>query len=184
MNRLRLLTLAATALLLAAFAGPAAAQSITSEDQVAIQARVDQLDSMMSAGDLAGAIELAPPRLMQAVAARAGIPVEQLLTMMRERLSIMLEGVSVVSFEMDLAAAPPLATPDGSRTYLLIPTEVVLQVEGARRMRSTGHSLALQDEGQWYLIQVEQAPQAALVRELWPEFTGVDFPAGTMAAVD
>lgn len=184
MNRLRLFALAATALLLAAFAAPMTAETFGPEDRAAVQARIDHLDGMMRAGDLAGAIDVVPPRLLQAIADRAGLPKDQLRALMREQISGMLENITVVSFDMDLDAAPPLTTPDGSRTYLLVPMDLVLKVEGVGKMRARGHTLALEDEGQWYLIRVEDAPQIAFVRELWPEFAEVEFPAGTTEAVD
>ena len=51
--------------------------------------------------------------------------------------------------------------------------------------RSTrNQTLALKDEGVWYMIRIDDQNQINMIRELWPEFAGVDFPLGTMEAAD
>jgi hypothetical protein len=54
-----------------------------------------------------------------------------------------------------------------------------MTIQGARRFRVDTQTLAIEDGGEWYLIRVEDAPQQALLREVYPEFVGVEFPAGT-----
>ncbi len=175
-------------LLIAAFAwlavaiGPAAAQQITDQDRAAVQTRIGRLEQIMASGDLAGAMEVVPPRLLRAIAERFGATEAQMLDATREVMRTQLQGVTFVDYRMDLAAAAPTLTPDGSRTYLLIPTTTLMDVQGVGRIRSRNNTLALKDEGEWYLIRVDDAAQVVLIRELWPEFAGVEFPAGTMAA--
>lgn len=184
MNRLRLLALAATALAYTAVAGPVSAEALTPQDRTEIATLAATLDRAISAGDMTAAMNIVPPRLLNEIARRAGMTPDQLRAATRQAMSAALEGVTVVSFDIDLAAAEELKTPDGSRAYLLIPTEIVMKAIGVGGMRSRSHTLAIEDEGEWYLISVDEAPQIALVRQLWPEFAGVDFPTGTMAAVD
>lgn len=169
---------------LAFAAGPVLAQEFTSQDRAAVQVRIDRLDQIISSGDLAGALEVVPPRLTRAIADRYGMTQDQLLTTMREVIRTQLQGVIFVDYQMDLAATLPVLTPDGSRTYLLIPTTTVMEIQGAGRVRSRNGTLALKDGGEWYLIRVDEAAQVALIRELWPEFAAVDFPAGTMEAAE
>lgn len=163
---------------------PASAQSFSDADRAGVEARIAQLDGIVSSGDLAGAIEVVPPVLFRTIAERAGATEAQLLAAMREMIRTQLSGVTVVDYEMDLGAATPTLTPDGSDTYLLIPTTTVLEIPDVGPVRSRNHTLALEVGGEWYLIRVDEPAQADLVRELWPAFLGVDFPIGTMERVD
>lgn len=122
--------------------------------------------------------------MLQTVAERAGATEAQLLAAMREIIRTQLSRITLLDHEMDLAGTVPALTPDGLRTYLLIPTTVLMEFEDGRRIRTRNHTLALQDGAEWYLIRVDEAAQADLVRELWPSFVGVDFPAGTLEPGD
>jgi hypothetical protein len=183
MIRSILLRLAATfSIVLSAIAlsgGPAEAQTVKAEDQAAIQVRIDQLSGLIRQGDLIGAIDVIPVRLQDAIATRFGIPRDQIKPAMRQVMGNALDGVKIDGFGMDLAGATTLTTPTGGRTYLLIPTWTEMTVQGAGRYRADTQTVAMEDGGQWYLIRVEDAPQQAMLREVYPEFVGVEFLAGT-----
>lgn len=160
---------------------PAGAQEVegfSSADRAKVEARVAQLDRSVSSGDLAAAIDVVPPRIFQIIAQRAGATEDELRTAIRQMVATQMQGVTVESYDMDLAA-PPTRTPDGKRTYLLIPTTTVMAIPGVGRVRSTTSTLALEDGGEWYLVRIDDANQVAILKELWPEFSPVEFPAGT-----
>lgn len=173
----------AVALLLASPV-PGLAQSVTPEARERIQTRISSLEAVIEGGDLAGALAVVPPRLLRAIATKFGVAEADLMPAMRTALESSLSGVRIEGYAMDLAAADVAETPDGARTYLLIPTHTVMQVEGAGRVRTDNQTLALEDDGEWYLIRIDDAAQAAMVREVYPEFATVQFPAGTTARVD
>ena len=100
----------------------------------------------------------------------------------REMVATEMQGVTFVSIDTDLGSAAPLRTPDGSRTYLLIPTIFVMDIPGAGRIRSTTSTLALKDGGEWYLIRIDEQNQVVL-KELWPEFAPVQFPVAVLERV-
>ena len=155
-----------------------AAEGFSAADRARVEARIAHLDQTISSGNLAGAMDVVPPRLFRAIAQRAGITEEQLRQAMRDVVESQMGGVTIVSYDMDLAAAPPLRTPEGNRTYLLIPTSTVVGLPDGSRVKSSNVTLALQDEGEWYLIRVDDQNQVAILKELWPEFGPVHFPAG------
>lgn len=159
-------------------ASPQEVEGFSSADRAKVEARVAQLDRSVSGGDLAAAIDVVPPRIFQTIAQRAGATEDQLRTAIREMVSSQLQGVTVESYDMDLAAAPPTRTPDGTRTYLLIPTTTVMAIPGVGRVKSTTSTLALEDGGEWYLVRIDDANQVAILKEIWPEFAPIQFPAG------
>lgn len=155
------------------------AEGVSAADRAKVEARIDQLDRSMSSGDLAGAMDVVPPRVFQTIAQRAGATEDQLRAAVREMVATQMQGVTIVAYDMDLAGAPPIRTPDGSRTYLLIPTTTVIEISAGMRVKSTTSTLALEDGGEWYLIRIDDGNQVAVVKELWPEFAPIQFPAGT-----
>ena len=173
------LILLAALLAIALPVGAAQAQSVSDADRGQIQARIDELSGLISSGDLVGALDVVPPRIQTALSTRFGIPVEQIKPAMRQAMGPMLDALHIDGYGLDLAAAQVLRTPTGDRSYLLIPTFTEMTLQGAGRFRADTHILAIKDEGEWYLIRIEDAPQQAILRELYPEFVGVDFPAGT-----
>jgi hypothetical protein len=192
MIRRRLSVLIAVALALAA--GPVAARAPVSQaeaasaigpaDRAAITARIEVLVDALSSGRLVETLDVVPPRLLQATAARFGATQAQLRQAFAENAAQLFAGVSFVSCRMDLDAAAIRLTPDGARTYLLIPTETVIDAGGAGRVRTVSQTLAMQDEGRWYLIRVQDAAQREVLTEVYPEFAGVDFPAATTGPAD
>jgi hypothetical protein len=56
--------------------------------------------------------------------------------------------------------------------------------EATGRMRAKSETLALLDEGQWYLVRVNDLQQVAILRQVYPEFAAVEFSGGTMEAVE
>lgn len=157
-------------------------EGLSSADRAKVEARVAELNRLASAGDMFGAFDVVPPRIIRTLSERAGVSEGEFRAAMRELVNTQMQGVNLVSFKVDLAAASTARTPNGARTYLLIPTSTVVQVGGGR-VRVNTSTLALEDEGEWYLIRVDDANQVALIRELWPEFAPVEFPTGTMEPV-
>jgi hypothetical protein len=84
---------------------------------------------------------------------------------------------------MDLASAEQATTPDGSRVYVMIPTESVLTVAGSGKVKSVSQTLAIEEDGKWYLISIADANQATMIQGAYPEFANVALPAGSITPV-
>lgn len=164
-------------------AGPVLAQDVDAEDRAAIRVRIDQLGRAISGGEMARTLDVVPPRLLEATAARFGATVAQLRQAFTASASQIMGGATIVSYTMDLEGASTHRTPTGDRTYLLIPTETVMDVPGAGRSRTISQTLAIAEEGDWYLIRISDAPQRAILVETYPEFSGVAVPEGRIEAV-
>lgn len=175
--------LAAALVLSLGACGAGEQNGFSSADRAKVEARIAELDRVVSSGNLAGAIDVVPPRLLQTLAQRAGATEAELKAALQQLVAMQLQGVTVVSYDMDLKAAPPTKTPTGDRTYLLIPTTLVMDVPGAGRIKSTSSTLAIEDGEEWYLIRVDDQNQVAILKELWPEFAQVTFPTGTTEQV-
>jgi hypothetical protein len=66
---------------------------------------------------------------------------------------------------------------------VMIPTEIIMSVTGSGKVKSVSKTLALQEDGTWYLISIADANQATMIQGAYPEFAKVDLPAGTITAI-
>ena len=179
---MRLLSLA-FALTLSGSLAPAFADPVSPDVAAAVQGRIDSFNGMVASGDLVGTIDFTPPTLLAHMATAYSTTPKAMRAQMKDALQATQGTVTFESFNMDLAAAEQAITPDGSRVYVLIPTESVLSVTGSGRVKSVSSTLALQEDGQWYLISIADANQAAMIQGAYPEFVNVALPAGTITPV-
>jgi hypothetical protein len=162
----------------------ALAQDLTDADRDSIVARIAALDEVMLGGDMAAIIDLMPARILSHMAEKSGASVEDVRAATTREIEAAMEAVKIEDFEMDFAKATFATTPDGTHPYALIPTTTVMTMEGTGKIEATSQTLALRDEGTWYLVRIEGAAQDALVKGAYPEFEGVDFPQGDMELVE
>lgn len=83
---------------------------------------------------------------------------------------------------MDVSKVEYKELPNGE-PYALIPTEVVMDAGGADKILAKSQTLALLDGGAWYLLRVNEDQQVTVMRQVYPEFAEVEFPAGSMEAL-
>jgi hypothetical protein len=84
---------------------------------------------------------------------------------------------------MDLAAAEQRELADGT-PYVLIPTNLVMDAGPAGRLAVSSQTLGLlENDGAWYLVRISDAGMVGVLRQVYPEFNGVEFPAETIKAV-
>jgi hypothetical protein len=153
-------------------------EGFSADDRAKVEARIAQLDAEISKGNLASALDVVPPRLLRTMAERTGASEADIKAAVREMVAAQMQSISIVSFDMDLKAAEPQKSADGTRTYLLIPTVTVMEAAGVGKVKTTTSTLALEDEGEWYLVRIDDQNQVAMVKELWPELAAVEFPNG------
>lgn len=148
-----------------------------------LPARVAALEKLVSEGQWGATVDVLPPRMLTAFAARFNIPESAVGPAVDATMSEAMEGNRFVEFGMDLAAAGTLTTPGGERQYVLIPTHTVMRVGEVETVRTDNQTLALQENGQWYLVRIDNEAQVALLKSVYPEFGDVDFPTGTLRSI-
>jgi hypothetical protein len=182
MSRLIQALLIAASLTFAA-AAPAIAQDLSAEDRATVSARFETLHGMVVGGDMSAAMDMLPPGVIDAMAARYGVTPEQAREAAREVAAQVMSGVEIVDYRVDMDGAEVKRTPDGVLTYLIVPVHMTMRMEGLTA-KVTSPSLAFEVDGVWYVMNVDEPEQADLLREVYPEFGGVEFPKGTMEFVE
>ncbi len=174
--------LAVIAILIAGL-GPAAARPASEAEIAALETRIDAFDTAMRNGDFAAIMTVIPPPVLSRIAEDAKVPLDQLQAALAEQMAEILEQVTIVSFGMDLGGAEHRELADGT-PYLLVPTETVMEAEGMGRMKVASFTLAMLDGGDWYLVRTSDTAMMDLLRQVYRQFAGVDFPADTTTPLE
>jgi hypothetical protein len=172
--------------LLVAFAAalsPAWARPLTNLETVALADTAADFDAAMRAGDYAAIIEVLPPDMLEHIAKEAGVPVAELLAALKGQMDEIFASVELISFGMDVEAAEERELADGS-PYALLPTTTVMEAEGLGRVKVDSKTLGLLDDSDRYLVRVSDAAMVGVLRQVYPEFAGVEFPAETMTTLE
>ncbi len=168
---------------LAAAVSPAWARPLTEAETAALGDKVEAFDAAMRAGDYAAIIEVIPPAMLEYIATEANVPADELLAALKGQMDEIFASVELVSFGMDVEAAEEGELADGS-PYVLLPTTTVMEAEGMGRIKVDSKTLGLLDGGDWYLVRVSDAAMVGVLRQVYPQFVGVEFPAETMTALE
>ncbi|NJM81851.1 MAG: hypothetical protein HC844_04525 [Tabrizicola sp.] len=160
------------------------AQELSDSAREAMTTRIDAFNETVAGGDMGAVFDYMPPKILSLLATQSGLAQEELIAASKAQIELAMATVTIDSFSMDIDAATYQLTPDGSRGYVLIPTETVMTVEGAGGIRATSETLAFEDEGEWYVARIDEPTQAQLLQTAYPEFVGVEFKPGTMEPVE
>jgi len=182
MSRLFSALLIAASLVFAT-AAPALAQELSAEDRATVAARFEAQKEMVVGGDMSAAMDMLPPGVIEAMAARYGVTPEQAREAGREAAAQVMSGVEIVDYRIDMDGAEVRRTPDGSRIYLIVPLHMTMTLPGLTA-RAMSPALAFEVDGAWYVMSVDEPLQAEILSEVYPEFEGVEFPKGTMEIVE
>ena len=161
---------------------PAQARDVSAGERAALVDRVDSFSAALKALDVENIISVTPPKIWNHIAKQAGIDPAKLRETVIEQTTEAMKQVTFEEASMDLDRAEFKATPDGD-PYVLIPTTFVMSAEATGKIKSDTFTLALLDEGKWYLLSVSDTGQLAILRMVYPGFNNVELPKGTMKAI-
>jgi hypothetical protein len=165
----------------AAIAG-AKTEELKDGDLAALQTRVDSFTAVIGSGDFAGVFDYMPPKVLSSIATQYGASVEQIKDVTKKQIEETAKTVKFDSFQIDTAKIRPGKLSDGM-VYALIPTETVMTIENAGRMRARSETLALKDEKIWYLVRIDDKTQIDILRRAYPGFSEVEFASGSMEEI-
>ena len=170
------------ALLTAMIATPALARELTADETAALAQAVTDFNTAMGEADYATVVKTIPPAVVENIAASGGISASELITTIVSQMEEAMAAVKIESFSMDMAAVKYEETPDGT-PYALIPTTTVVDAGAGGKFKAMSDTLALLDDDTWYLMSLSDPAQVGILSQVYPSFTGVQFPPGTMEQV-
>ncbi|NTJ44064.1 hypothetical protein G6L28_15795 [Agrobacterium larrymoorei] len=157
------------------------ARDFTAAEKAGLGQQIQRFDAALTKSDFKAVSDTIPPKVLQAIASKAGISLEQLRAALTTQMQIALASVKLLEFDMDFDKAQYHEAPDGT-PYVLVPTRTLMETEGTK-LEAISHTLALVDSGEWYLLRVSDAQQVDILREVYPSFADVELPAGTVQPV-
>jgi len=158
-----------------------AAREFTADEKADLRGQIERFETALKQGDFNLVAESIPPKVLGHVATKAGVGVEQLRSAMQAQMQITLASVKLLDFDMDFDRATYKQAPDGM-PFVLIPSRSLMETKGQKIEAKTA-TLALIDDGTWYLVRIDDAQQINIVRAVYPSLATVEFPEGTMEAV-
>lgn len=161
--------------------GSAQARAPEAQEISALETRVADFNAAMAALDMRTLVSMTPPKIHATVASRAGVSKDELIETMVAQMNEVMSQVEITDFGMDVSAAEYGEGSDGT-PYAFIPTETVMDLgaEAGGKVVAKSRTLALLDGGAWYLVRVDNAGQAQLLRESYPALKDLEFTTGTM----
>ena len=163
---------------------PAFAEALTDTQQQALTERVESFDTAMRENDMQTVMGVVPPKVLEKIAAQSNMSVADLVTAMQTQMDEIMGKVEIVSFGMNLDGVA-YESFDSGIVYGMIPTETVIDLgaDAGGKMKATSQTLGLLDGDTWYLVRIDDPAQVAIIKEIYPEFADVEFPAGTVVPV-
>lgn len=161
-----------------AFAAPSTAQS--DADRAAVAVLVNEFETAFRQNDMVGVMDFTPPGVWSNLADTLGVSVDDLREVTEIQMTQMMAQVTVEQFGMDVAAANGGVTQTG-RPYFLIPSEMTMEViETNQRIHARSDTLAFEDQGQWWLVRVQDANNRQMLVDAYPDLAQIDIAVGTM----
>lgn len=142
---------------------------------------VGKFDMAMRGSNLEAIPDSMPPKLFEHIARMGNVSVDQLRNSMVEQMKSLFASTQIESFSMDANSAEFLELP-GGEPYALIPTQALINTK-TQRVLAKGKTLGLLENGNWYLVRIDEPQQVKILREIYPVFEAISLPAGTMEVV-
>lgn len=174
--------------LLAAFnlASPAQSQAkseVFNSEQVAdLSETVVAFQKSFAANDVKGILVVMPPKIWAFIRDANKVTDEQLMQGITKALEDTMKTVKILGYRMDVAAATSHQLSDGGY-YMLVPTVTEMSITDGEKIVVSSSTLALFEEGKWYLVRINDPQQRAILAQVYPIFAGVTFPEETTETV-
>ncbi|MBU2994739.1 hypothetical protein Q4555_04770 [Octadecabacter sp. 1_MG-2023] len=147
------------------------AQSLEDSDQRQIAGLAAMFDAAFEANDMAAVIGFMPEPIIAYIAEQGGLRPLTLRHMLVQQTQEMMETVEVEHFNMDVDAMETAVTPTG-RAYALVPTTSTISMNG-QRFETMTKTLFFEDQGNWFLLRIENASQIHILNAVYPDFASV-----------
>ncbi|MEM6763009.1 MAG: hypothetical protein AAF615_09030 [Pseudomonadota bacterium] len=183
MRAATLVLVAASWLALSAERNDATGAQLSADQAMALAARVDAFDRAVRTSDYMAMVDAMPPRILGALAEATGTSPSVWKQSAAAMMRAAFDEATVLEFSIRLDGARYGALPDGT-PYALIPTTTQIVMNAVGRIESNAATLAIFDNGRWYLMRLNDAAQSAQLRQAYPGFADVALPESTMEFLD
>ena len=150
------------------------------QDRAAVGATFETLTKGLSDNDYEAVFSTMSPALLAKMAEPTGMTPEAFQNLMAEQMKAAMSQVEIKSVSYDLDGMTT-GTSETGRDYAVVSTTTEMSMSGAN-MKAVSPALAFEDDGKWYLLQVQSPDQSQLLAEVYPDLAEVELPAPEMTA--
>ena len=139
----------------------------SSQDDAKIRARMDKIIVYAQKDDTVAIMEMMPPDLMPKMAELAGTSLSKLKETVRAQLEELKDVARFEKLDYDMEQAQR-GTSSAGRKYMIIPTTTILASDDIR-MEEESHMLAIEENGQWYFLQMKTPANLKILKMIYPD---------------
>ena len=151
-------------------------------EKEALDLVVQKFSADFSKGNFKGVMDAIPPKMLEVIATKASMEVDTLKTLMQQGMETSMQGVKFEKMEMSTENLKIEKTETG-RLFAMVPSEMIMSGEQFERTEVKTKTLALKDDGKWYLLRLESQKQATIVGEAFPDLKDIKLPDSTKKAL-
>ncbi len=172
--------LSSVAVIAAMLTGPALA--FDDADRAAVKGVFDTLIDGIKTNNYDDIFAVMPPAILAKMAEPTGMDAATFKTIAVEQMKAAMQQVKINDVTYDLDGMTT-ATTSEDRDYAIVSTTTVMEMGGAA-VKAQGPALAFEDDGKWYVLQIQSPDQAALLAEVYPDLADIDLPAPEITPVE
>ncbi len=164
-------------MLVVLFASPCAAEPLTPVQQLTLDQTRDRFAAAMQERDYGILVEVIPPKLVNHIAASAGVTEAELHVALTQVLVQTMNDVTFTKMDMVTEGLEASSLEHDGEAYVwgFAPTYIEMIYAG-QNFEVDEYTLVLLEAGVWYLIRTSEAEKIAMLRSIYPFFNDVVFP--------
>jgi hypothetical protein len=163
-------------LMLALAIAPAAeATPLSPQQEAALAQRIDSFEAALKATDMAAAIAVVPPEVVEHIAAKHNATVAEVIAAGQAQLERTFGQAKLLAVELAYEPERLVSLGEGL-AFVTLPTRLKVDLgSNGGIVTATSETLGLFDEGTWYLVSLDNAEQVGVLRQLYPALAEIDF---------
>lgn len=153
----------------------AQAAALSPEQETGLAERIDSFEAALMATDMAAAIAVVPPKVVEHVAAKHNVTVAEVVSAGQAQLERTFGQAKLLAVELAYEPERLVILPE-QLAFVTLPTRLKVDL-GANGgiITATSQTLGLLDGDTWYLVSLDNAEQVDVLRQLYPALAEIDF---------
>ena len=142
-----------------------------------LSSRLGEFEDTFNSGQISRLLDFTPPKILTKILIDTNVTRVELNAQIDMVWEQTLQVVGIGAFDLDKTIHPVKFLADG-RPYKILPTSTVMTVKANdSEVISKSETLALIENGEWYILRLDDPSQIKIFREAYPGFDDVDVMA-------
>ncbi len=153
----------------------AQAAALSPAQEAGLAERIDSFEVALMTTDMAAALAVVPPKVVEHVAAKHNVTVAEVVSAGQAQLERTFGQVTLLAVELAYEPERLVILPE-QLAFVTLPTRIKVDLGGEDGVvTATSQTLGLLDGDTWYLVSLDNAEQVDVLRQLYPALAEIDF---------